>query len=116
MVNITEIIPDDLPEWAIDAMAEGRVFTVMMDRIKKLETSGLPKQCPSCGGMGCGSPCEYGENEYDAMVGEQQERYIETMAELTVETYMTALPAHNEICDKAIRIAMLYAFKKGVST
>ena len=20
----------------------------------------LPKQCPSCGGMGCGSPCEYG--------------------------------------------------------
>ena len=23
--------------------------------------NGLPKQCPSCGGMGCGSPCGYGD-------------------------------------------------------
>ena len=25
--------------------------------------SALPKQCPSCGGGGCGTPCEYGDDD-----------------------------------------------------
>lgn len=36
-MKITEIIPDDLPEWAIKAMAEGQLFKVTFDRIRKLE-------------------------------------------------------------------------------
>lgn len=27
------------------------------------ERAGLPKQCNSCGGGGCGTPCEYGYTE-----------------------------------------------------
>jgi hypothetical protein len=38
MMAITEMIPDDLPEWAIKAMAEGQLFTVTFDRIRKLES------------------------------------------------------------------------------
>lgn len=37
-MEITEIIPDDLPDWAIKAMAEGQLFTVTFDRIRKLES------------------------------------------------------------------------------
>ena len=32
MTHITEIIPDDAPEWAIEAMAEGRLFSTACDR------------------------------------------------------------------------------------
>ena len=32
MTHITEIIPDDAPEWAIEAMAEGRLFRTAFDR------------------------------------------------------------------------------------
>ena len=32
MTHITEIIPDDAPEWAIKAMAEGQLFRVCFDR------------------------------------------------------------------------------------
>lgn len=38
-VNITEIIPDDLPQWAIEAMAEGRFFSEAMKRIDEKWTS-----------------------------------------------------------------------------
>jgi hypothetical protein len=38
MTEITEIIPDDLPDWAVKAMAEGQLFNVVFDRIRKLES------------------------------------------------------------------------------
>ena len=37
--NITEIIPDDMPEWSIEAMAEGQLFNAVFKKIKELETS-----------------------------------------------------------------------------
>jgi len=37
MTKITEIIPDDLPDWAIKAMAEGQFFNVVSKKIKKLD-------------------------------------------------------------------------------
>ncbi len=37
-MEIIEIIPDNLPEWAIKAMAEGQLFNVTFDRIRKLES------------------------------------------------------------------------------
>jgi len=39
MTNIVEIIPDDLPDWAIEAMAEGQLFITMLDRVKKQEVT-----------------------------------------------------------------------------
>ncbi len=36
--NITEIIPADRPDWATEAMKEGRFFTVALDRVQELET------------------------------------------------------------------------------
>ena len=36
----------------------------MTDKLKPLhEQAGLPKQCGSCGGGGCGTPCQYGVNQ-----------------------------------------------------
>ena len=35
--KIIEIIPDDLPAWAIEAMAKGQLFNFMSQRIKDLE-------------------------------------------------------------------------------
>jgi len=35
--DIVEIIPDNLPEWMIKAMAEGQLCSVVMARIKDLE-------------------------------------------------------------------------------
>jgi len=32
MTHITEIIPDDAPEWAIEAMAKGQLFSECFDR------------------------------------------------------------------------------------
>lgn len=37
MRSITEIIPDDLPEWAIQAIAEGQFFRVCLERDKELQ-------------------------------------------------------------------------------
>ena len=34
--HITEIIPDDAPEWAIKAMAEGQLFRTCFERDKEL--------------------------------------------------------------------------------
>lgn len=38
MTTITEIIPDDLPNWAVKAMAEGRLISAC---IKKAELHGM---------------------------------------------------------------------------
>ena len=35
--KITEIIPDNLPGWAIKAMAQGQLFITMLKRIEDLE-------------------------------------------------------------------------------
>jgi len=37
MKKIVEIIPDELPAWAIEAMAEGQLFNTMLNKIKELE-------------------------------------------------------------------------------
>jgi len=37
MDKITEIIPDDMPEWAWEAMDRGQLFNVMLDKIKNYE-------------------------------------------------------------------------------
>ena len=38
MTNIiTETIPDDIPDWAIKAMAEGQLFSITFERVRKLE-------------------------------------------------------------------------------
>jgi len=37
MTKIVEIIPDKLPKWAIDAMEEGQLFNVMLERIVTYE-------------------------------------------------------------------------------
>jgi hypothetical protein len=50
-MEITEIIPDDLPDWAIKAMAEGQLFTVTFERIKRLEAQ-LKPVCSICHGSG----------------------------------------------------------------
>jgi len=34
--KITEIIPDDIPEWATTAMHDGQFFRVALSRIEKL--------------------------------------------------------------------------------
>ena len=34
MTKITEIIPDNLPDWAIEAMSDGQLFAVTFDRIQ----------------------------------------------------------------------------------
>jgi len=36
-VTITETIPDDLPDWAIEAMADGRLFHVMCEKAKQVD-------------------------------------------------------------------------------
>jgi len=36
-MEISELIPDDIPDWAIEAMARGQLFTVTFNRIKELE-------------------------------------------------------------------------------
>jgi len=36
-INLIEIIPNDLPGWAIKAMAEGQFFHTVNERIKCLE-------------------------------------------------------------------------------
>jgi hypothetical protein len=36
MTTITEIIPDDAPDWAIEAMAEGQLFRTCFKRDKEL--------------------------------------------------------------------------------
>ncbi len=38
-IVLTEQIPDDLPEWAIKAMAEGQLFKVTFDRIASIADS-----------------------------------------------------------------------------
>lgn len=38
MPKITEIIPDDLPDWAIKAMAEGQFFNVVAKKLKDIRT------------------------------------------------------------------------------
>jgi hypothetical protein len=55
------------------------------------------------------------DNEYDAMVGEQRERNISENAKYYAQEYIDSLPQRNEICDDAIYIAMVYAYKKGAS-
>jgi 2C-methyl-D-erythritol 2,4-cyclodiphosphate synthase len=35
MTKITEIIPDDLPEWAVEAMAEGQFFRTALQKIQE---------------------------------------------------------------------------------
>jgi len=37
MDKITEIIPDDMPRWAREAMEKGQLFNEMLNRIKDLE-------------------------------------------------------------------------------
>lgn len=37
-MELTEIIPDDLPEWAIKAMAEGQFLNVVFEKIKDMRT------------------------------------------------------------------------------
>ena len=51
MTKIIEIIPDDLPEWAIEAMAEGQLFTVTFEKIMALEAEidRLKKEPPNNG-------------------------------------------------------------------
>lgn len=44
MNTITEIIPDDMPEWAKQAMDEGQFFNVVCERLKELETA-LVQSC-----------------------------------------------------------------------
>jgi len=36
--HITEIIPDDRPEWFNNAMRDGNLFSVTLDKIYELET------------------------------------------------------------------------------
>lgn len=36
-MEIIEIIPDDLPEWAIEEMARGQLFNGMLTRIRDLQ-------------------------------------------------------------------------------
>ena len=37
MNHITEIVPDDMPEWAIVAMADGQFFRLCIERVELLE-------------------------------------------------------------------------------
>jgi len=37
MTKIVEILPNDLPEWAIEAMDKGQLFSTMLAKIKYLE-------------------------------------------------------------------------------
>ena len=36
--HITEIIPDDMPEWMIESMAKGTLFKDVIDRMKAKTT------------------------------------------------------------------------------
>lgn len=37
MDKITEIIPDDMPDWLMEAFNRGQFFRVVIERIKELE-------------------------------------------------------------------------------
>lgn len=37
MTNITEIIPDNMPEWMIKAMADGQLFNEVIKRVEQQE-------------------------------------------------------------------------------
>ena len=37
MTKITETIPDDMPDWAIKAMAEGKFFEIACEKVRELE-------------------------------------------------------------------------------
>jgi len=37
MTDIIEIIPDDLPDWIIDAMAQGQFARVAAEKVESLE-------------------------------------------------------------------------------
>jgi len=60
MEKIIEIIPDNLPEWAVEAMKNGQLFKTMLERIRELESKmcdceddRLPCGCPTNGGCIC---------------------------------------------------------------
>lgn len=38
MPKLTEIIPDNIPEWAKDLMAEGQLFNGMFEKLKRLQS------------------------------------------------------------------------------
>ena len=78
------------------------------------EKAGLPKRCPSCGGGGCGSPCGYGYNEYDAMVGEQEENCLRNKVDYEWEMYKRSMPERSEICDEAVEYAFKLAFNRAM--
>lgn len=49
-MKITEIIPDNLPRWAIKAMAAGKFFHVALDKIKVNRGQGVRViHCLQCG-------------------------------------------------------------------
>jgi len=35
--NIVEIIPDDMPEWMIEAMSDGQLFRTVIDKLNEME-------------------------------------------------------------------------------
>lgn len=39
MAAITEIIPDDMPQWMKDAMDEGQLFKRVCERMKEMEAT-----------------------------------------------------------------------------
>ena len=47
-IILTETIPDDIPDWAIKAMAEKKLFQVTFDRIKALESGKRIKLLEAC--------------------------------------------------------------------
>ena len=42
MEQITEIIPDDIPKWARDAMDKGQLWNAVFSRLSRLETAMAP--------------------------------------------------------------------------
>lgn len=46
MATITEIIPEDMPDWAKKAMDEGQFFNVCCEKFKQLDSSGNSESLP----------------------------------------------------------------------
>jgi len=70
----------------------------------------LPEQCSSCGGMGCGTPCEYGNDEMTDLIElviNSMQRYAghKTDAKSHAEHIVNAVREHdnsrNTVLDEA---------------
>lgn len=63
-MTITEIIPDDLPEWMIEAMADGQFFNRVLEKVKELELICTDEKVKAILDHNTGHKMQYNKKDY----------------------------------------------------